>query len=336
MRAATLVFREPFNAALEERELPGTGPRNFLVKARVSAISTGTEMTLYTGSYPQGSVWAKIARYPITPGYCHVGEVIEVGDELRGVRPGDRVVGWKPHTMYALYGEGDFYVKIPEDVGDEAAATLPLAIISLNSIRRSRATLGEGAVVLGLGPIGLFAAFFAKLAGCRPVLGVDIAEPRLKLAERCGAAHMVLDGGGEGLVETVRERTRGRMADLVFETTGSPEALVRGIQLLRRQGRLIVLSSPRGPVLFDFHDYCNWPSISIIGAHVSSHPPHENPDDPWTRERNAELYLELLREGSIPADKLITHRFSWREAPEAYKLLYRERTETGIVVINWD
>jgi 2-desacetyl-2-hydroxyethyl bacteriochlorophyllide A dehydrogenase len=335
LKSPTIVFTAPLRLAIEEREVREPAPTEFLARARVSAISTGTEMTLFSGTFPEGSVWARIAQYPITPGYCHVGEVIEVGSEVRGVQRGERVVGWKPHTMYALYSVGDFWVKVPEEVGDDEAATLPLAIISLNGVRRAKLELGESVAVFGLGPIGIFASLFSRIAGCRPVIGVDVVESRRRLAERCGAVHVTLDGSEVGLVDKVKTLTRGRMLDVVFETTGSPDAIVREAQLLRPQGRLVVLSSPRGPTLFDFHDYCNRPSLTIIGAHVTSHPPHENPSDPWTRERNAELYLDLVREGLIQAKQLITHRFPWREAAEAYQLLQRDRGETGIVILNW-
>ena len=126
------------------------------------------------------------------------------------------------------------------------------------------------------------------------------------------------------------------MADVVFEVTGNPDAILDEVKVLRRQGRLIILSSPRGKTLFDFHDWCNWTSISIIGAHTSSHPPHENPDDPWTRERNTELFFELVRNKEIVAAELVTHRFKADDAPSAYQMLMTERGKTGIVLLDWE
>jgi threonine dehydrogenase-like Zn-dependent dehydrogenase len=125
------------------------------------------------------------------------------------------------------------------------------------------------------------------------------------------------------------------MADVVFEVTGNPKAILTEVTVVRRQGRLVILSSPRGKTPFDFHDWCNWTSLTILGAHVSSHPPHENPDDPWTRERNTELFFELVRRGEIATTQLVTHRFPWQEAPKAYELLMTEREKTGIVLLDW-
>lgn len=336
MKSVTLVCTGPQQIILEERELPEPGPGMFLVKARWTAISTGTEMTLYTGDFPPGSVWANLARYPITLGYNHLGEVVALGEGVSEVQVGDRIAGWKNHAQYALYRPGDFWMKVPEGVPDEAAAIMALPVISLNGVRRAKVQLGESVVVFGLGPIGVWAAQFARLAGGRPVLGVDLLDHRRALAEGVGAVDAALDGRDSLLVEKVKEWTHGRLADVVFEVTGHPQALLEEFRLLRRQGRLVMLSSPRGPVPFDFHDLCNWPSYTIIGAHVSSHPPHENPDDPWTRRRNAELYFDLVQRGEVATKELITHRFPWREAPEAYRLLLRERGSTGIVLLQWE
>ncbi len=165
---------------------------------------------------------------------------------------------------------------------------------------------------------------------------MDLFEHRRNLAVQLKAVDVALDGADPHLVERIAEVTKGRMADVVFEVTGHPDAILTEVKVLRRQGRLILLSSPRGKTAFDFHDWCNWTSISIIGAHVSSHPPHENPDDPWTRERNTELFFELVQRGEIAAAaELITHRFPADEAPSAYQMLMTERGKTGIVVLQW-
>lgn len=331
----TVVCERPNQVVIHEEPLPEVGHGMFLVRAKLTAISTGTEMTVVTGDFEPNSVWARLARYPLKLGYSHLGEVIAVGDGVNGVQVGDRVVGWKKHSQFAIYREGEFFVKVPDDVSDESAVLFALAVISLNGVRRAKVQLGECAVVFGLGPIGIWAAQFAYLCGARPVIGVDLLEHRRALAEKVKAVDVALDGADECLVDKVSELTRGRMADVVFEVTGNPKAILDEVKLLRRQGRLIILSSPRGKTEFDFHDWCNWTSISIIGAHNSSHPPHENPDDPWTQKRNVELFFELIRRNEVATTQLITHRFKWHDAPKAYELLRKERGQTGIVILDW-
>ncbi|MCS7254028.1 MAG: zinc-binding dehydrogenase [Armatimonadota bacterium] len=331
----TVVCERPNEVIIREEPLPELGHSMFLVRAKLTAISTGTEMTLVTGDFEPDSVWARLARYPLKLGYSHLGEVIAVGDGVDGVQVGDRVVGWKNHSQFVIYRAGEFFVKVPDDILDESAVLFSLAVISLNGVRKAKVQLGECAIVFGLGPIGIWAAQFAYLCGARPVIGVDLLENRRSLAERVKAVDMAFDGADENLTDKVAELTKGRMADVIFEVTGNPRAILDEVKLLRKQGRLIILSSPRGKTEFDFHDWCNWTSISIIGAHNSSHPPHENPDDPWTQRRNVEVFFELIRRSEVATTQLITHRFKWGDAPKAYELLVKERGQTGIVILDW-
>ena len=334
MRSKTLVFQKPLEATFVEEELPEIGPDMFLVKTLTTAISTGTEMTAYTGDFPEGSRWADYIRYPFRAGYSNLGEVVEVGSEVDEVKVGDKVVGYKPHSQFAVYRKGEFFVKVPEGVPDEVAPTFSIAVITLNGVRRADLKLGESVVVYGLGPLGLFTLQFARLDGARPVVGVDIFEGRRRLAERAGA-DLTLDGNDPALVDKVREATKGRMADVVFEVTGNPKVIPEEFKVLREQGRMVVLSSPRGPTEFDFHDLCNAPSFVIIGAHNMSHPPHETPQNPWTMKRNCELFFDLVLRGEFVVSELITHKFPWHEAPKVYKMLFRERGKTGFVILDW-
>ncbi len=335
LKNKTVVCLAPRQVVVQEEDLPDLGSETFVVRAKLSAISTGTELTLVTADFPPESVWARLAKYPLKLGYSHFGEVVAVGDKVDNVSVGDKVVGWKNHSQFVLYRKGEFCMKVPDGVPDEAAALFALAIISLNGVRRARIQLGERVVVFGLGPIGIWAAQFARLAGARPVIGVDLLPERREWAKKAGV-DFVLDGKEPKLVDKIASLTKGRMADVVFEVTGNPDAILDEVKVLRRQGRLIILSSPRGKTLFDFHDWCNWTSISIIGAHTSSHPPHENPDDPWTKERNTELFFELVKNREIFTTELVTHRFKGEDAPLAYQLLMTERGKTGIVLLDWE
>ncbi|HIE09454.1 MAG TPA: zinc-binding alcohol dehydrogenase [Armatimonadetes bacterium] len=334
MKTFSLFIDAPFEARLREEELPQIGPGMFLTRTITTAISTGTEMTAYTGDFPKRSKWAQYVKYPFRAGYSNLGEVVEVGKGVEGVRVGDRVVGYKPHSQFAVYREGEFFVKVPEGIPDEVAPTFSIAVITLNGVRRAGLNLGECAVVYGLGPLGLFTLQFARLDGARPVIGVDISEHRRRLAEKAGA-DLTIDGRDPNLVDKVRRATKGRMADVVFEVTGSPEVIPEEFKVLREQGRMVLLSSPRGITPFDFHDLCNAPSFTIIGAHNLSHPPHETPQNPWTMRRNCELFFDLVLGGEFKVAELITHKLPWHEAPKAYKMLERERGKTGFVILDW-
>lgn len=105
----SVVCEGPNQVVIREEPLPEIGHDMFLVRAKLTAISTGTEMTLVTGDFEPNSVWARLARYPLKLGYSHLGEVVTVGDGVDGVQVGDRVVGWKNHTQFAIYRGGEFF-----------------------------------------------------------------------------------------------------------------------------------------------------------------------------------------------------------------------------------
>ena len=133
----------------------------------------------------------------------------------------------------------------------------------------------------------------------------------------------------------VEKLTRGRMADVVFEVTGVADLIPKQFETLHKQGRYVVLSSPRGKTTFDFHDLCNAPSYTIIGAHNMSHPPHATLDYPWTMHRHAELFFDLVADGALAIDPLISHREHYTEAPQLYDMLLRDRSAAMGVVLDW-
>jgi threonine dehydrogenase-like Zn-dependent dehydrogenase len=74
----------------------------------------------------------------------------------------------------------------------------------------------------------------------------------------------------------------------------------------------------------------------VIAAHAGNTPQHEIPDNPRTWERNATLFLDLLQAGRVNVADLITHRFSWRQGPEAFERLLADRTQFRGVILDWE
>ena len=122
---------------------------------------------------------------------------------------------------------------------------------------------------------------------------------------------------------------------MVFELTGNPDVITDEFDVLRDQGRFVVLSSPRGETPFDFHDYCNAGSYAIIGAHNASHPSVATPDNPWTQHRHAELYFDLVADGSLEVESLVSHTEPYNEAPRLYDELLEDRSTAMGVVLEW-
>jgi len=319
MLCRRVVFKRAKEVAIEETDIPSPSHGQILVKTLVTLISTGTELTMLSGEFPKGSVWDKIARYPVMPGYSNCGVVEEVGEGVQNLDVGDRVVSDAHHSEYSLVME-DGAFRVPKGVSDEEATFWNLSATVLNGVRLANIKLGESVVIVGAGILGQLACQYSRLCGGFPVIVVDLSETRLKIAKKLGAT-AVVQSGKDDVAETVSELTKGRGADVIFEVTGNQNNIPWELDLVKPQGRFILLSSPRGTTTLDFHDYLNWPSRIIIGTHVSSHPAHETPFNPWTRQRNTELFFDLLDAKLVNVKELITHRYPWTEAKEVYRKL---------------
>ena len=331
----TLVFPAPGAVELEERPVPSPGPGEVLLRTRRTLISPGTELTILSGEFPPGSAWDRYGQFPFVAGYSAAAEVTELGEGVESVQVGDLVAAGTPHARWATASEHAVYPLRGADVPLELMPFATLAATVMNGVRRSGTGWGDSVVVFGLGLLGQLAVRYCRLCGARPVIGVDPIDARLGLLPPD-----VIGVHPERLSvrDIVASATRRRMADVVFEATGHAQLIPGQFDVLRRQqGRFVVLSSPRGePAPFDFHDLANAPSHTIIGAHVSSHPPVETPQTPWTMARNAELFFDLVSDGELDLAPLITHRLGFEEAPAAYLSLLEDRSQSLAVVLEWD
>ncbi|WP_207592306.1 zinc-binding dehydrogenase [Halomontanus rarus] len=329
----TVVFTDVETVEIENRAVPEPEPDQVLISTDRTLVSTGTELTVLSGDVPQGSAWDDHIEYPFTPGYNNVGTVVEVGSNVEDITEGQRVATYGSHAAYVC-ADAEACRPVPDGVSDDEAVFFTIAEIVMNGVRRSDLTWGERAAVYGLGLLGQLAVRVSQTAGARPVVGLDVAESRLEyLPDVPGVAGAnPIEDDAE---EVVREAAGGSLADVVFEVTGNPDVITDELDVLREQGRFVVLSSPRGETTFDFHDHCNSPSYTIVGAHNSSHPPVATPATPWTQQRHAALFFELVADGSLEVESLVSHREAADEAPGLYETLLADRTDAMGVVLEW-
>jgi 2-desacetyl-2-hydroxyethyl bacteriochlorophyllide A dehydrogenase len=326
MRALRLVAFAPLTMELESYELPDAPPPGtLLVEARTTAISAGTEIANYRGATPYHSAanpdWSASPYYP---GYSLAGVVRAVGEGVTGFGPGDRVCGWGPHASAAIVDAARF-ATIPETVSFDHAAMTTLTVIVMNAVRLARIELGERVGVVGAGLIGQLALQLSRLCGARPTVAIDPIEARLELARRCGAT-VGLDPTAAGADEQLERLTGGRELDVVFEATGSPAAFNPALRRVRFGGRLILLGSTRGLVeSFDPYADVHRKGITIVGAHVSSHPSQPTHFNRWTAASNQRLALDLMSDGSLQIEPLISHRIPGDEGAAMFERLAESR-----------
>ncbi len=310
--------------------------RDVLVKTRYSLISAATELACLSGSQ-------RWFPFPGTPGYAAVGEVLDVGEGISAVAPGDTVHFWGGHKQYNLIDTTrpqHICLKVPAGLPLPLAPFTRLAIIAMTSLRISNIELGDTVGVVGLGTVGNFAAQLAGLQGAT-VIGLDLSEGRVRRARDCGIA-CPIQVEPATMVEAVREITGGESLSTLIEATGVPSALPPALPLLGRYGEVILLGTPRGVYetdltssLLDYIHLHGQGNITFKGAHEWRYPVARDPYVKHSMERNSEIALNLIKSGALKVAPLHTHTLSPAEAPSAYQGLKNAKDEYVGVVFDW-
>jgi len=317
----------PRQITVEHVQYPLPGPGQVLIKTQHSLISTGTELALYDGQKHFGAAWQALCDYPRDLGYSNVGCVEQTGPDVDPSWMGKRVHNHGSHQAYALVPATKLAV-VPESVSDEQACFTTLAKVAMNGLRRAQASWGERIAVIGLGIVGQLATRLCLHLGASEVHAIDPSALRVD----CLPQHPALRSY-TGAIEDYQKQIHD--LDLVIEASGHPQLIASLPELLREQGRLLLLSSPRGETHFNFHDGCNRRSLSIIGAHSFSHPIDSASGNPWTSARHAELFLGLLKHQQLSVEELISLRAPYSQATEVYQTLFEQRAQHMGVIFKW-
>lgn len=216
MRA--IVFEGPRRAAIREFDTPTPGPGEALVESELTAISPGTELRVFTGTQPD------MPPFPVIPGYQCLGRVAATGAGCT-LAVGTRVfVSGNPHcpltaqwgtqVSHLLAPEG-WLMPVPEGIDARDASMAKVAAIAYHGLRRSQPTPGERVAVVGLGPVGQFAARLHALTAAQ-VVAFDLVPERVQLAQAAGVDAVCVDAD---LAASIRGRFP-QGVDLVVDATG--------------------------------------------------------------------------------------------------------------------
>lgn len=330
-----VVFAAPKVAQIEEASMPTINDDQVLIQTQVSQISTGTELTMLEHEVDEDSLWAtERTNYPIYPGYSNVGVIVKVGANVDPSCIGKRVLTFERHVKYyrASY-QG--LVFLPDNVDSDDAVFASMAQITLGSIRVAGILPGDAVVVYGAGLIGQFVARFAKIAGAIKVFVVDLSDFRLNHLPD-DPCFIKVNPTKVDVVEFIKEHNNGELVRFLFETTGNQKLIASQANCLARRGKLIITSSPKGKSLIDF-DYINTLGIVIIGAHNwAVHTPVATPDDPWTRPREVQYYVELLEKEQMSVKSMVSHKANYKDAADMYNMLMEDRSVAMAVHLYWE
>lgn len=331
-------FHAPGDVRLEDAPEPSPGPGD--VKIRVRACSTcGTDVKI-----------SRFGHHHIDPprvmGHEIAGEVVEVGTDVSGWVPGDRVqviaaipCGVCPdcrrgsmticpnQTSMGYHYDGGFAEhmvvpaavlavdglnRIPDGLGfDEASVAEPLAC-ALNAQELARVGEGDDVVVIGSGPIGCLHVRLARSRGARRVFLVELSRDRLDMAAAIVQPDAAICSEDTDAVEAVLALTEGRGADVVITAAASGKAQEQAVQMVARQGRISFFGGlPKDdPIISLDSNLVHYRELTIVGANGSS-PEHNK------------RALRLIADGEVPVKDLITHHLPLDRAIDGLGIVAR-------------
>ncbi len=353
--------------------VPATKAGGVLVRSSYSVISAGTELMKVAESKlsllgkakarpdqvrkvlqtlsQQGplATYQKIANRldSYTPlGYSLAGVIEDVGADVDGFRAGQRVACGG--NQFALHAEFNWVpvnlcVAVPDNVSDEQAAFATVGAVAMQGFRQAEISLGETAVVIGLGLLGQILVRILRAAGIH-AFGIDIDAERCRLAMEGGAAACATRGGAEfeGFVEELRRATSGAGADCIFITAGgdSNEPVELAGELSRDRGRIVDVGKCRADL-----PWAEYSQKELEFRFSRSYGPgrydpiyeEQGIDYPigyvrWTEKRNMASFLDLIAQGRLDLSPLISSVHPFDEAVAVYEDMNAGRSR-GIGVL---
>ncbi|MFJ7300746.1 MULTISPECIES: zinc-dependent alcohol dehydrogenase family protein [unclassified Streptomyces] len=338
-----LVFHGPGESAWEEVADPGIQEATDVI-VRVDAVTIcGTDLHILKGDVPE-------VRPGTVLGHEAVGEVVEVGDSVRTVRPGDRVLvscitacgrcrfcregtygqclgggGWiLGHLIDGTQAE---YVRVPH--ADLSTHLLPGAVDSKDAVLladifptayevgvlNGRVRPGDTVVIVGAGPIGLAAIATARLYSPERIVSVDIAPARLDAAKGLGADAVATAKEAEQLVSDL---TGGLGADVVVEAVGVPESFEMCTRMVRPGGHVANVGVHGKPATLHLESL--WiKNVTITTGLVDT--------------CTTPTLLRMMAAGRLPAASLVTHTFPLDQMEEAYDVFARAGDTGALKVV---
>lgn len=271
---------------------------------------------------------------PKSMGYSASGTVLEVGADVTGFRPGDRVACGGSTACHAelVSVPENLVVLSPNDVFPQQAAFATLGAIAMQGVRRAKIELGDNVVVLGLGLVGQLAVQMARLAGAH-VIGFDLASDRVELAKRLGADEAYTLSEADA-IERVTNFTRGVGADAVIVAAATPSSqpINDAVEMARERGRISILGIiglDMQHTPFYMKELDVYMSRSYGPGRYDVNYEDRGQDYPisfvrWTENRNMAQVLRLIADGKLDVDSLISDTYPIHEAERAYSELQEE------------
>lgn len=327
---------------LEEVEKPKPKPDEVLIRVKKASIC-GTDVHIY-----QWDDWAKkTVPVPLTIGHEFMGEVVELGSQVKRIKKGDRVSAeghivcgicrnchrGKKHLCVSTIGigvhrNGGFaeYVAVPEEniflldpaISDNVASFLdPLG----NAVHTTLSfdLVGEDVWIIGAGPIGIMSCAIARKAGARNVFVTDMNDYRLDIAKKMGATH-ALNISRDSLETEMKKANIHYGFDVVLEMSGSEKAYDTMFKHVMHGAKVALLGIPSKKLAIDWNDVI-FKGIEMKGI--------------YGREMFETWYkMSSLLQSGLDVLPVITHEFDKEDFEKGFEAMISGRS--GKVILNWE
>jgi threonine 3-dehydrogenase len=326
---------------LTDVSVPEYGHNDVLIKIKKTAIC-GTDLHIYNWDE-----WAQV-RIPVglTIGHEFVGEIVEVGQDVQGLKPGMRVSGeghiacgfcrrcrgglrhiCRQNVSVGVTRNGCFaeYLAIPavnayplpDSIPDNIAAILdPLG----NAVHTTLAfsVIGEDVLITGAGPVGLMAAAIARHVGARFVIISDVNDYRLDIAKKMGVTFPI-NSMHTTLKEAMNTLEMKEGYDVGLEMSGNSSAFRNMLEFMTHGGKVALLGFLPQDTQID------WNNIIMKGLQVKGI---------YGREMFETWYtmVSMLQSGLDVSD-VITHEFSYQDFDKAFEIM--SFGQCGKIILNW-
>ena len=331
MKSKQIFFTDIHKAELLEVDVSELKADEVLTETEYTVISGGTERAVLMGMpNTQGK------GFPKTGGYCGIGRVIQTGAAVTSVAAGDRVLVYHGHhSKYNIVPE----IKVTKDEDDNIdsldAAFVIIASMGLGGVRKLEIELGESAMIMGLGLLGVFALQFCRLSGAYPVIAADLNPARRELALKLGADY-AFDPSAPDFVEQVKAATKGKGVRATVEVTGVSAAMKQALECASWMGRISLLGCTRvSDCAVDYYQQVHRPGVKLIGAHNLVRPKVESYPHHWTHQDDCKAILDMIAAGRIQVAPIVSRVVSPEDCTEIYNQLCDDPTFPMGTVFDW-
>ncbi len=336
------VVHKDGSRGIEEVPFLPYGPYEAKVKILSCGVCNGTDTKIIHRAFKG------VDEYPVVLGHEGVGEVVELGEKVRHLKIGDRVlmpyIGQLPEGLYSAWGTyAEYNVVVDYKAMEEDGLTPeayayaqrivpgdidPVDAAMIITLREVYSTMGifgfeagKSVAILGLGPVGLSFVRLSKLLGMGPVIAMDIDDEKLALAKELGADY-ILNTRGKSIPEEVRA-ILPEGVDFALDAVGVTGFIADGMAIIKPDAKVCVYGiseAMTAPLDWSSNPY-NWT------LHFNQFP------DKKLEGAAHDQIIEWIQNGTLDLKYFVSHRIPFAEMDKAFDMIEAKEKMLKMVVV---